>query len=496
MEGRTKVTRDILSEEGRFILANVLAEGRFSRQNRFDDIRRICESAITLPFSEYVGFLEAEGYLRRDRETEALEATSEGARVANGDHLPAFAERAVQYFKNRRKARGKDAPAAPSAPAPAASAAAAAPLARAQVSSGGRTSATAGGEIQTSGEIVDARYEKLATIGSGGMGTVYRARQVPLRREVALKEIRELLGFFSDKQKKEIHHRFAEVVQDAASLAHPNIAPLHDVNLDREYPYVVSELCEGGSARRLIAHAEELPVGLVLQVLLQTLHALGAAHTQGVVHRGLKPENLLLDRYGNVKVSDFGFSRLVEADAAVIRQVYVGIGSVAYMAPELFTEPASVGPQADIYALGIIFYELLTRRLPGRRSPMPSQHAEKLPRAIDDIFDKMTRDSRAERYASVDDILDDCDRVEGLGDVLDEKTRVLVAKNPLEAIKFNEPPSPKHSPAVAAKVASPAAGAGAPEPDAEADSAGKPERSAKKQRVGRPYSYQQRQKRT
>ena len=86
--------------------------------------------------------------------------------------------------------------------------------------------------------------------------------------------------------------------------------------------------------------------------------------------RGLKPENLVIDAYGNVKVSDFGFARIVERDAAVIRQVYVGMGNIAYMAPELYHDPVAAGPQTDIYALGIIFYELLTRRLPGRRSPI------------------------------------------------------------------------------------------------------------------------------
>lgn len=429
MEGRTKVNKQILTEEGRFILANILAEAKFSRQNRFDDIRRICENAVTLPFGEYVGFLEAEGFLRHDRQSSSLEVTSDGARVANGDNLEDFGERAVTYFRARRKSRDRKEDS----------------LVR-MMSSGGRPSATAGGEIMTHSEILDSRYEKLATIGTGGIGTVYRARQVPLNREVSLKEIRDLFSFFSDRQRQEIVRRFTDVVQAAASLAHPSILPLHDVNLDREFPYVVSELAPNGSARRLINDAEDIPISLTLKYLLQTLHALRAAHRDRVFHRGLKPENLLIDGYGNVKVSDFGFQRIVERDAAVIRQVYVGIGSVAYMAPELFTDPLSAGPQADIYALGIIFYELVTRKLPGRRSPLPSEINTKLPKEIDDIFDRMTRDSRTERYATVDDILDDFDKVKNLSDVLDEQTQVLVAENPLENIKFKEPPDPPPEP--------------------------------------------------
>jgi serine/threonine protein kinase len=305
--------------------------------------------------------------------------------------------------------------------------------------SGGRASMSVGGEIaSTTAEIVDSRYEKLASLGSGGIGTVYRARQVPLGREVAMKEIRDLFGFFAEDMRYEIVRRFTEVVRAAANLAHPNILPIHDVNLERDHPYVVSELAPNGSARRLINDAEEIPVDLVFKYLLQTLHALRAAHATRVYHRGLKPEQLLIDGYGNVKVTDFGFTRIVERDQAVIRQIYVGMGNVAYMAPELDSDPLSAGAQADIYALGIIFYELLTRKLPGRRSPMPSQINAALPRGIDDIFDRMTRDSRTERYASVDDILGDIDKLEGMGDLLDKQTQVLVGENPLTTIKFRE----------------------------------------------------------
>ncbi len=268
------------------------------------------------------------------------------------------------------------------------------------------------------------------------MGTVYRARQVALNREVALKEIRDLFGFFSDDQRNEIVRRFTDVVRAWGNLAHPNILPIHDVNLFVEFPYLVTELAPNASARRLINDAEEIPVELAFKYLLQTLHALRAAHAQRVYHRGLKPEQMLIDGYGNVKVSDFGFTRIVERDHAVIRQIYVGMGNVAYMAPELYTDPMAAGPQGDIYALGIIFYELLTRKLPGRRSPMPSQINGALPRGIDDIWDRMTRDARGERYATVDDILDDIDKLEGMEQIIGRQNAVLVAVSPLDSIKF------------------------------------------------------------
>src|SRR4051812_20697868 len=452
MEGRAKVTKEVLCEEARFILANVMAEARYGRQNRYDDIRRVCEGAVSIPFGEYVGFLEKSGYLRHDRATESLEVSPEGETVVNGGNLAEFTDRAVSHFKKLRQSRAMAVPtgavpmgtqsgvlssAIPQREIRESSSAQALPRKdpNKMTTSGGRPSAVAGGEIQL-GADTENRYEKLASIGSGGMGTVYRARQVALNREVALKEIRDLFGFFSEDQRNEIVRRFTDVVRAWGNLAHPNILPIHDVNLWTEYPNVVTELAPNGSARRLINDAEELPVELVFKYLLQTLHALRAAHAQRVYHRGLKPEQLLLDSYGNVKVSDFGFTRIVERDHAVIRQIYVGMGNVAYMAPELYSDPMAAGPQGDIYALGIIFYELLTRKLPGRRSPMPSQINPSMPRGVDDIFDRMTRDAKAERYATVDDILDDIDKLEGMETLLGRQNQVLVGESPLVSIKF------------------------------------------------------------
>ena len=500
MEGRAKVTKEVLCEEARFILANVMAEARYGRQNRYDDIRRVCEGAVSIPFAEYIGFLEKSGYLRHDRTSESLEVTPEGEMVVNGGNLSEFTERAVSHFKKLRQSRAMAVPTgaipmgsqsgavAQGNPlrAPAAAAAAAErerperdrnepsgaqrlPVKEPKIaSSGGRASVVVSGEMQDTG---DQRYEKLASIGSGGMGTVYRARQIALNREVALKEIRDLFGFFSEDQRNEIVRRFTDVVRAWGNLAHPNILPIHDVNIWVEFPNVVTELAPNGSARRLINDAEEIPVELAFKYLLQTLHALRAAHQQRVYHRGLKPEQLLIDGYGNVKVSDFGFTRIVERDHAVIRQIYVGMGNVAYMAPELYTDPMAAGPQGDIYALGIIFYELLTRKLPGRRSAMPSQVNPALPRGIDDIFDQMTRDAKSERYATVDDILDDIDKLEGMEQVLGRQNQVLVAESPLQSIKFR--------------------------PGAEEPLTGTPvdgEEGDDKKAGHRPYSFQQRRK--
>src|SRR5262245_6932215 len=105
MEGRAKVTKEVLCEEARFILANVMAEARYGRQNRYDDIRRVCEGAVSIPFAEYIGFLEKSGYLRHYRGCESLEVADEGVQVVNGGNLAEFTDRAVTLFKKLRQSR-------------------------------------------------------------------------------------------------------------------------------------------------------------------------------------------------------------------------------------------------------------------------------------------------------------------------------------------------------------------------------------------------------
>src|SRR5690606_25194821 len=143
-----------------------------------------------------------------------------------------------------------------------------------------------------------------------------------------------------------------------------------------------------------------------------------------------------------------------------------------YMAPELYTDPSATSPQSDIYALGIIFYELLTRKLPGRRSPMPSQINSSLPHGIDDIFDRMTRDAREERYNTLDEILEDIDKLERTEKIIGKQSVVLVQESPLSMVKFR--------------------------PGAEEPLAGTPvettEDDDKKGGGHRPYSFQQRRK--
>jgi eukaryotic-like serine/threonine-protein kinase len=157
-----------------------------------------------------------------------------------------------------------------------------------------------------------------------------------------------------------------------------------------------------------------VPVAVVIRWTLQLAYGLAFAHKNGVVHGSLKPENVLIDRTGNVKISDFGVTRVTERahdPSTTAPPVYVGRGNASYMAPEQLHR-GQVSVAGDVYALGIMLYEMLTGTLPGRRSPMPSS-TERVKKALgdraialDELFDKMTMDSLDQRHPSMDDVLD------------------------------------------------------------------------------------------
>lgn len=459
MEDGGKITKEMLCDESRFILANVMAESKYGRQSTVQDIQMICKDSISIPFGDYLAFLVSAGFLRQNHQTNTLKVTGRGEEVVNGGNLEELKKSAVSHFKSAQEQRRSgaaspdDRRSRPSIPPPAPS------------------------TLETLG------YKKETEIGSGGIGTVYRGKQLSLGRNVAIKELRELFSLFSPSQRSEITQRFTDVVCKAAQITHPNILAVHDIQTSCEYPFVVTELCTNGSVRRLISDASVIPVNLSLKYLIQTLHALKAAHSTGLIHKGLKPENLLLDEYGNLRVSDFNFSKIVERDQHVIKQVFVGMGSVGYMAPELFHDPKLANVQSDIYAAGIIFYEMLTRKIPGRRSKLPSQIDSRIPTAIDDIFDNMTHDEVSQRYSSIDDILSDFEKIEDFGDLIGSQTQILQLEDPLAELEFSgsEDGTDDSSKADGAESA--------------IGNSGKSSKGTKK-KTRRPYSYQQRNKKS
>jgi hypothetical protein len=208
--------------------------------------------------------------------------------------------------------------------------------------------------------------EDFELIGPGGMGTVYKARQRQLGRPVAVKVLHSHLAAdpsFAD--------RFNREARTLARLDHPNIVRVYDCGHRDGLYYLVMELVEGVTLRQTIeAGGIEPQEALALVPLI--CGALQYAHDQGIVHRDIKPENILLDRNGSLKVADFGLAKLVGTNEPRLTRTEQVMGTPHYMAPEQIEKPDKVDHRADIFALGVVFYEMLTGELPVGRFPLPS----------------------------------------------------------------------------------------------------------------------------
>jgi len=399
------LTKEGLAEQARVVLQALLADAAAGNPSYLSALRTRLGRAGPVPVDEQIGFLEKFGYLLVNRTNNVLSLTRDGELVANGDKGNDLLGDVTHYFDARLKASGR-VPGASRAKRPA-------------------------------GEILDDRYRKLGQIGSGGVGTVSRGLLVATERPVAIKIIRDVFVYFTEVQRKELVRRLGTVVRSASRLQHPNVAQVLDANLEREHPYVVTQLGPTGNLRGLLSVDEPLSPSRIVAYFVQVCHALRSAHLFGIIHRALKPENVLFDLYGNVLVSDFGMARIVERDAAVIHQVFVGMGSVAYLAPEQFADPRNADARSDIYALGILLYEMCTRRLPGRRSPMPSEVNRELPKGLDDVFDQMTQDAPEDRFGSVQEVLDALYAATGIEQHLDRRRSVLFAETPSLDVPFD-----------------------------------------------------------
>jgi serine/threonine protein kinase len=214
-------------------------------------------------------------------------------------------------------------------------------------------------------------YEILEVLGRGGMGVVYKARQTKLDRLVALKVLPPETS--SDPAFAE---RFGREARALARLSHPNIVTVHDFGQTDGQSYFVMEFVEGASLRQRL-RAGRMSPGEALAVAAQVCDALGYAHDEHIVHRDIKPENILLDRRGRVKIADFGLVKLLARKGAdyTLTGPWQVMGTLKYMAPEQVDNPLAVDHRADIYALGVVLYEMLTGGVPAGRFAPPSQKA-------------------------------------------------------------------------------------------------------------------------
>jgi len=237
------------------------------------------------------------------------------------------------------------------------------------------------------------QLELYELLGQGGMGVVYKARQRQLGRLVALKILpREA------SQDAAFVERFAREARALAQLDHPNIVRVHDHGEAQGYPYLVMEYVDGQNLRQRL-RAGGLAPREALRLVPQICDALQYAHDEGVVHRDIKPENILLTREGRVKVADFGLARLTGEPEGGLALTRAGetVGTPHYMAPEQLERPREVDHRADIYALGVVFYELLTGTLPRGKFDAPSRRVEVDVR-VDEIVLKSLEHEPERRY--------------------------------------------------------------------------------------------------
>ncbi|HEY3438988.1 MAG TPA: protein kinase, partial [Actinotalea sp.] len=209
------------------------------------------------------------------------------------------------------------------------------------------------------GHLIDGRYEVLSRIARGGMATVYLATDRRLDREVALKVMHPHLA--EGGSGSEFVARFRREARAAARLTHPGLVSVFDQGVDGETSYLTMEYIDGTNLRRHLGESGALPVAEALKTAEAVLDALAAAHRAGLVHRDVKPENILLAADGRIKVADFGLARAVtEVTATTAGTV---LGTVAYLAPELVAHGTS-DARTDVYAVGVLLHEMLTGAQP------------------------------------------------------------------------------------------------------------------------------------
>lgn len=227
------------------------------------------------------------------------------------------------------------------------------------------------------------QYELLGEIGRGGMAVVYRARDRRLDRPVAIKILPPELA-----HDPAIRTRFAREAHTAAQLSHPHIVPIHDVGDRDGIAYFVMGLVTGGNLAARLARQPKLPIGEVKRLLCEIADALAYAHTRGVIHRDIKPDNILLDRdSGRAMVTDFGIARAMEAGGR-LTATGIAVGTPTYMSPEQAVGEREVDGRSDLYSLGVLGYQMLTGRVPfsaGNSMALLLKHVTERPKPIGEL---------------------------------------------------------------------------------------------------------------
>lgn len=310
---------------------------------------------------------------------------------------------------------------------------------------------------QMIGKILGNRYQIIEKIGEGGMANVYKAKCLLLNRFVAVKVLKPEL--VSDD---EFVQKFEKESQAAASLSNPNIVNIYDVGKDGEVRYIVMELVRGVTLKKYIkGHDGYIPNDEIIEIAKQIALGLEHAHANRIIHRDIKPHNILINEDGIVKVADFGIARAVTSSTIVTPKE--AIGSVHYSSPEQ-ARGGFVDEKSDIYSLGILLYELATKKLPfdgdvpvsvamkhiKEKVVNPSQVNPEIGKGLESVILKAIQKEPANRYQTARDLIDDLDKLSKNPDlnvpfyVHAEDSPTMIIPN-VKGMEFDEKPKEKKS---------------------------------------------------
>jgi len=232
-------------------------------------------------------------------------------------------------------------------------------------------------EELTRGTVFADRYEIIEELGKGGMGKVYRVEDKKIKEEVALKLIKPEIA--SDKK---TIARFSNELKMARKIAHRNVCKMYDLGEEKGTHYITMEYVPGEDLKSFIRRAELLSAGKAVFIANQVVEGLTEAHRLGVIHRDLKPQNIMIDEEGNARIMDFGIARAVRGKGITAAGVIVG--TPEYMSPEQ-AEVKEVDQRSDIYSLGVILYEMVTGRVPFEGETalgIAMKHKSEMPKAV------------------------------------------------------------------------------------------------------------------
>ena len=277
------------------------------------------------------------------------------------------------------------------------------------------TSGVPASSVLPDGLEIAGRYRVRKLLGMGGMGAVYRVHDEELDRDVALKLIRPDIG-----ENPEALERFKREIQLSSKITHKNVLRVYDLGASDGIKYLTMQFVEGEDLSTILKRIGRLPIPRLTHIFRQTLEGLRAAHDQGVIHRDLKPQNIMLDASDNVYVTDFGLAKSLEQSG--MTQTGTIVGTPYYMSPEQVTG-APIDRRSDIYSLGVILYEMSTGRLPFtgstpyevmakrlQRAPQPAGELNPdLPAYLRKILERCMAIDPAARYQTVEDVLKDLD---------------------------------------------------------------------------------------